>query len=154
MFGTVTSEVSKSSYVQLDLVLYAGIIVLAIVAICVRLIVSFAFGKTTKIIAAVVMICTIAVFIFAAAADIKKTQNHINNSINQYEEAVSESHENIGKAINDKFPGAEMLSDVSSSGSFKYKEEFYKYKVETNVLYIECYSDSNINNVIISGKDY
>lgn len=52
------------------------------------------------------------------------------------------------------FPGAEMLSDVSSSGSFKYKEEFYKYKVETNVLYIECYSDSNINNVIISGKDY
>ena len=154
MFGTVTSEVSKSSYVQLDLVLYAGIIVLAIVAICVRLIVSFAFGKTTKIIAAVVMICTIAVFIFAAAADIKKTQNHINNSINQYEEAVSESYENIGKAINDKFPGAEMLSDVSSSGSFKYKEEFYKYKVETNVLYIECYSDSNVNNVIISGKDY
>lgn len=67
---------------------------------------------------------------------------------------ISESHENIGKAINDKFPGAEMLSDVSSSGSFKYKEEFYKYKVETNVLYIECYSDSNINNVIISGKDY
>lgn len=100
------------------------------------------------------MICTIAVFIFAAAADIKKTQNHINNSINQYEEAVSESHENIGKAINDKFQGAEMLSDVSSSGSFKYKEEFYTYKVETNVLYIECYSDSNVNNVIISGKDY
>ena len=64
------------------------------------------------------------------------------------------SSNNIGKAINDKFPGAEMLSDVSSSGSFKYKEEFYKYKVETNVLYIECYSDSNINNVIISGKDY
>lgn len=51
------------------------------------------------------------------------------------------SSNNIGNAINDKFPGAEMLSDVSSSGSFKYKEEFYKYKVETNVLYIECYSD-------------
>lgn len=65
-----------------------------------------------------------------------------------------EFQEKYGKAINDKFPGAEMLSDVSSSGSFKYKEEFYKYKVETNVLYIECYSDSNINNVIISGKDY
>lgn len=54
MFGTITSEVPKSSYVQLDLVLYAGIIVLAIVAICVRLMVSFAFGRTTKIIAAVV----------------------------------------------------------------------------------------------------
>lgn len=94
MFGTITSEVPKSSYVQLDLVLYAGIIVLAIVAICVRLMVSFAFGRTTKIIAAVVMICTITIFIFAAATDIKKTQNHINNSINQYEEAVSESHEN------------------------------------------------------------
>ncbi|HBO04948.1 MAG TPA: hypothetical protein DD432_10070 [Eubacterium sp.] len=67
---------------------------------------------------------------------------------------INNSSNNIGKAINDKFPGAEMLSDVSSSGSFKYKEEFYTYKVETNVLYIECYSDSNVNNVIISGKDY
>lgn len=64
------------------------------------------------------------------------------------------SSNNIGKAIHDNYPDAEMLSDVSSSGSFKYKEEFYTYKVETNVLYIECYSDSNVNNVIISGKDY
>ena len=40
---------------------------------------------------------------------------------------INNSSNNIGKAINDKFPGAEMLSDVSSFGSFKYKEEFYTY---------------------------
>ena len=152
MFGTITSEVPKSSYVQLDLVLYAGIIVLAIVAICVRLMVSFAFGRTTKIIAAVVMICTITIFIFAAATDIKKTQNHINNSINQYEEAVSESHENIGKAIHDNYPDAEItdFDKENSYGVFNCEDKIYHYYVKKNMLVInDCGKE-----IYISGDKY
>lgn len=103
-------------------------------------------------------VATSAILVFAGFFIMSKGVNESETKLKQHQDEISQayqdSYKNIEKAIHDNFPEAEILSDISESGSFKNKDDFYTYKVEDNTLYIECYSGDSSKNKIISGKDY
>lgn len=152
MFGTVTKITEYNTGLSFFTILGSILIIIAVIA----MVLSPMIVPTDLWL--VIVVATSLVFTGAGLFMMSKGVNEENANIKQYQDEISQayqdSYRNIEKAIHDNFSEVEMLSDISESGSFKYKDDFYKYKVEDNTLYIECYSDDNSKNKIISGKDY
>lgn len=150
MFGTVTKITEYNTGLSF-------LITLGIVLIIIAVIIIMSIPKELKI-SIMTAVAACAILVFAGFFIMSKGVNESETKLKQHQEEISQayqdSYKNIEKAIHDNFPEADILSDISESGSFKYKDDFYTYKVEDNTLYIECYSGDSSKNKIISGKDY
>lgn len=150
MFGTVTKITEYNTGLPFLVTLGIIIVFIAIFAIMLMPI------ESKNWIMAVV--ATSVILVFAGFFIMSKGINEEDAKSKQHQDEISQayqdSYKNIEKAIYDNFPEADILSDISESGSFKNKDDFYTYKVEDNTLYIECYSGDSSKNKIISGKDY
>ena len=152
MFGTVTKITEYNTGLPFLIILGIILIIISVIAMILSpMIVNTALWL-------VIVVVVSLVFTGAGIFMMSKGVNENNTKIRQYQDEISQtyqdSYRNIEKAIHDNFPEADILSDISESGSFKYKDDFYTYKVEDNTLYIECYSGDSSKNKIISGKDY
>ena len=136
MFGTVTKITEYNTGLS-----FLTTVGLTIVFIAIFAIMLIPIESKIWIMAAV---ATSAILVFAGFFIMSKGINEDNAKSKQHQDEISQayqdSYKNIEKAIHDNFPEAEILSDISESGSFKNKDDFYTYKVEDNTLYIECYS--------------
>lgn len=150
MFGTVTKITEYNTGLS-----FLTTVGLTIVFIAIFAIMLIPIESKIWIMAAV---ATSAILVFAGFFIMSKGVNESETKLKQHQDEISQayqdSYKNIEKAIYDNFPEADILSDISESGSFKNKDDFYTYKVEDNTLYIECYSGDSSKNKIISGKDY
>lgn len=150
MFGTVTKITEYNTGLSFLTTLGLTIVFIAIFAIMLMPIESKNWIMTA--------VAAYAILVFAGFFIMSKGVNESETKLKQHQEEISQayqdSYKNIEKAIHDNFPEADILSDISESGSFKYKDDFYTYKVEDNTLYVECYSGDSSKNKIISGKDY
>lgn len=154
MFGTVTKITEYNT--GLSFLTILGIVLIIIAAIII--IISIPIESTESKIWTMAAVATSAILVFAGFFIMSKGVNESETKLKQHQDEISQayqdSYKNIEKAIRDNFPEADILSDISESGSFKNKDDFYTYKVEDNTLYIECYSGDSSKNKIISGKDY
>ena len=152
MFGTVTKITEYNTGLPFLAILGTILIIISVIT----MILSPMIVDTDLWL--VIVVAVSLVFTGAGIFMISKGVDENNAKIRQYQDEISQayqdSYKNIEKAIHDNFSEVEMLSDISESGSFKYKDDFYKYKVEDNTLYIECYSGDSSKNKVISGKDY
>lgn len=153
MFGTVAKITEYNT--GLSFLTILGIVLIIIAAI---MIIAIPIESTELKISIMTAVATNAILVFAGFFIMSKGVNESETKLKQHQDEISQayqdSYKNIEKAIYDNFPEADILSDISESGSFKNKDDFYTYKVEDNTLYIECYSGDSSKNKIISGKDY
>lgn len=153
MFGTVAKITEYNT--GLSFLTILGIVLIIIAAI---MIIAIPIESTKLKISIMTAVATNAILVFAGFFIMSKGVNESETKLKQHQDEISQayqdSYKNIEKAIYDNFPEADILSDISESGSFKNKDDFYTYKVEDNTLYIECYSGDSSKNKIISGKDY
>lgn len=154
MFGTVAKITEYNT--GLSFLTILGIVLIIIAAIII--IISIPIESTESKIWIMAAVATSAILVFAGFFIMSKGVNESETKLKQHQDEISQayqdSYKNIEKAIYDNFPEADILSDISESGSFKNKDDFYTYKVEDNTLYIECYSGDSSKNKIVSGKDY